>query len=170
MGNNQSGIRTWNMDDLAFGTSPNAITMDDLLIAVHNIRAKYFGGDAIENDPSMHQMQNDLLSIDQTLKRFFFRKKNNQQSSEDVPSEEYYYEDQQSILPTETNDSIYNQHYLEPNLLDNNILPSSISIIDLPNDQVNSTNKNFWKCGNCTAENKITENVCRRCNLAETQL
>ena len=34
----------------------------------------YFGGDVIENDPSMHQLQYDLLSFDETLKNLFRRK------------------------------------------------------------------------------------------------
>ncbi|CAF1111275.1 unnamed protein product [Rotaria sp. Silwood1] len=171
MGNNQSGTNNWNMDDLAFGTAANVITAEEIVTEVSRIRSKYFGGDAVENDPSMHQMQNDLLAFDESLKRLFFRRKKSKPSSNEVLHEEYYYEDQQPTPAMETYNSINNQHYLEPTFLDKN-LPSSSSksISDSVNDQVKNTNTNSWRCSNCTAENKITDHVCRRCKLAETQL
>ncbi|CAF3173499.1 unnamed protein product [Rotaria sp. Silwood2] len=169
MGNNQSSTSNWNMDDLAFGTAPNAVKVDDIVNEVTKIRSKYFGGALVESDPSMHQMQNDLLSFDETLKRLFFRRKKSKQSSNNLPPEEYYYEDQQSTSAAEINDSTDDQHYLQPTF-DRNVRSSSASVTDSINDGITITKKIIWRCSNCTAENKITDNVCRRCKLAETKL
>jgi len=75
MGSSQSATANWSIDDWAYGTGENAATVEDVIQETRKIPLKYFGGDAIQNDASMHQMQHDLLSFDATVKNLFRRKK-----------------------------------------------------------------------------------------------
>ncbi|CAF3251624.1 unnamed protein product [Rotaria socialis] len=170
MGNMQSGNENWNINDLVFGTAANAVTTDEVVAEVSKLPAKYFGGEAIENDASMHQLHNDLLSFDESIKRIFRRKKTKQSQNNLPAPDEYDYEDQESMPTTESTDTMVDQNYLKPTFLDRNIPLSSISVAESMNDRVKNTHRIIWRCTNCTAENKITESACRRCGLAETKL
>lgn len=167
MGQNQSSsvaTNSWTVDDWAFGTGANALSTEEVMQEASKLPSKLFGGKAIENDPSMHQMQNELLSIDQTLKNLFRRKKKNKRSREPVEQVEEYYPDQQyydpSIPPQTGNDD-----YLQPIPIDQNQQSQ-----EAPPSAPGYTEKLTWRCKMCTCENKISENVCRRCKQAETAL
>lgn len=159
MGKNQSTVAQWSANDVAFGNGPNAVSIEEVIEEVGRIPEKYFGGEAIENDSSMHQMHHDLLAIDEKLKSFFSRKKA-QQSRNDYSSADPY--DAYQIQQQTSRDSGQNHDYLEP-----------ISIIGMdPSSSFSMTHSQtylLWRCGNCTMENKIGERVCRRCGQAETR-
>lgn len=171
MGNSQSGRGNWNVDEVAFGTAKNAVTIDEVVTEVGKIPTKYFGGAAIENDATMHQLQNSFLSFDESIKKLFRRKKS-KESQDDVASpDEYYYEDQEPMPFGESPDLVDDQGYLRPTFLDKNKSSSSTPIpAEWMNERFQNTNKIIWRCTSCTAENKITEHSCRRCGLAETKL
>jgi len=151
MGHKQSSVANWTMDEWAFGTVPNAPTMDDVMEGAKEIPAKYFGGRVIENDSSMQKMQRDLLAFDDTLKRIFLcrRKKKKQQNYSD---EQYYAEDQQyydqnqETIPEEDEDQI-----------------------STDNNQQTTDKNSSWKCRNCGTENKSTNIACRQCKEIETR-
>lgn len=176
MGSRQSSAKNWSVDDWTFGTGENAVSLDAVVEEGKKIPAKYFGGNAIQKDETMHQMQNDLLSFDDTLKNLFRRKKNkrSKQDQEQEPTaDEYYYydEQQQSEEFPQTTDSVQNQNYLSPVFVQENGQSSSTPLIDeLRESEERIANKPIWRCTNCTVENKITERVCRRCGQCETKL
>jgi hypothetical protein len=150
MGSRQSSTANWSVDDWAYGTGENAVPVEEVVAEVRLIPARYFGGKAIGNDESMHQMQRDLLAFDDTLKRIFFRRKKKKQPQTDVPPEEY-------------------PNHLSP-IYANSTAPSSAPpTIDRSNDATTNNTKLFWRCSHCTAENKVSDNACRRCGQAETK-
>jgi ribosomal protein L40E len=157
MGNKQPATTNGTTDEYANDTAQSALSPEDLAFidTTAKLSAKYFGGEAIAHDASMHQMQQDLLSFDETIKNLFFRRKTT--TNESSNGHEYY--DQQ---PT---DSTENQNYNQSIPSDGNIPPSLSSVTDASNN-----NKLIWRCTYCTAENKITEQACRRCRQAETKL
>jgi hypothetical protein len=171
MGNkNQSATASWTIDDWAYGTGANAVSMEEVVQETGRIRTKYFGGQAVENDASIHQMQHDLLSFDETLKNIFRRKKNKRSKQYEPPSDEYYYEEeeeqeQQFDAIAQPTDSQEKRSYLQPIFTDGDALPS-VPITD----PATNTGKIIWRCSNCTVENKMTDRVCRRCGQAETRL
>ena len=166
MGKNQSTVENW-----TYGTGENAVTFGDVLSETKKIPEKYFGGQSIQNNPAMHEMQRDLLSFDETLKNLF-RKKKDPPSRNNIPTEDgyYYYEEEEQQEQQQPIDSVQNQHYLEPTFINENstspVTPVGNSINHVPRNP----NKLFWRCTNCMAENKKTEHACRRCGEAETQL
>lgn len=80
----------WTMNDWAFGTAQNAVPIDDVVDEVKQMPLKYFGGNTIQNDVSMQQLQRDLLSFDDTVKRLFFWRKKNRRSKKNQPLQEEY--------------------------------------------------------------------------------
>jgi hypothetical protein len=175
MGSRQSSTANWSVDDWAYGTGENAVPVEEVVAEVRLIPARYFGGKAIGNDESMHQMQRDLLAFDDTLKRIFFRRKKKKQPQTDVPPEEYYYEDEQyypdeqAIPEEEPNHSIENPNHLSPIYAISTAPSSAPPSIDRSNDATTNNTKLFWRCSHCTAENKVSDNACRRCGQAETK-
>jgi hypothetical protein len=158
MGQNQSSTSSLSVDDLAYGTGQNTVSMEDVINETGKLPARLFGGEAIENDQSMHQMHNDLLSFDDTLKRLFQRKTNKRPKRE-ISQDEYYYEEQPQ-----------NQDYLPSIFTDGNQPPSLDPITDSTNNTEDVQDKLFWRCTYCTTANKRTENACRRCGQSETAL
>jgi hypothetical protein len=160
MGKNQSTTANWPVDDWTPGTSQNAISIEGVINETKKIPVKYFGGQAIENDASMHQMQRDLLSFDETLKNLF-RKNKTKQSSNNISTEDgyyYYYEEQQQPIDSEQNQNYFQSIFPNENI-SSSVIPGTIN-----------SNKLFWRCTNCMAENKKTEQACRQCGQAETRL
>ena len=141
MGNNQAATTNETTTEYADNTEQDAPTVDQFafLEQTSKFSAKYFGGEALQHDPSIHKMQHDLLTFDETIKNLFSRRKNTQESNE--------YNDQD-----QSNNSTENQS----TTIDGDIPPSN--------------NKLIWRCTYCAAENKITEQACRRCRQAETKL
>ena len=129
MGNSQSG--------------ENAVSINDVIEGTSQIPKKYFGGDLIQNDPSIQQMQQGLLAFDEAIKNILFRR-NRKQSQVDTQS-----------IPRFDNDN-----YLQPTFINHDDLSASVSTI----------NKATWRCTYCEIENHTTEHACRRCGQAETQL
>jgi len=144
------------MDNWAFGTGENAIPFEKVLDEAKTIPARYFGGQTIGNDPSMQQMQHDLLAFDDKLTRFFFRRKKNKRSKKQNYSDEQYYtqnrqyyDQTQESIPEEDEDQL-----------------SSIYADNNPQ----TTNKNSsWQCRYCNAENKSMDIICRQCKQIETR-
>ena len=175
MGQNQSVAGTgWSIDDFAYGTGANAVSIDAVIAQTGTLPTRLFGGEAIQNDATMHQMQHDLLAIDDTLKRIFLRRKKTKRSAQDRPEDEYYPEEESAAVQQSTDSRSNEDHYLVPTFIDvNQTVPSHVleSIPDsLSNAAKNFNNKILWRCTQCTAENKITERVCRRCRQCETAL
>lgn len=171
MGNSQT-TASWTVDDWAYGTGANAVPVDEVVEEIGKLPARYFGGKTIENDASMHQMQQDLLAFDETIKRIFRRKKNkrSKQEPEAAAEEEYYYEDGQAIPEEDAKDLQQEPAYLEPTTVDRNTASS------IPNQANNSSldapatrGKLIWRCTHCAMDNKVTETSCRRCGQAETK-
>jgi hypothetical protein len=167
MGKNQSTPANWSVDGLSSETGENAVSFEDVLNESKKIPEKYFGGQSLENNPAMHEMQRDLLSFDETLKGFF-RKKKNPSSINNIPTEDgyYYYEEEQQ----QPIDTLQNQNYLEPTFVNENSNSTVRPVGNSMNYAPKNPNKLFWRCTNCMAENKKTEHACRRCGEAETQL
>jgi hypothetical protein len=169
MGQSQAARPNWSVDDWAFGTGANAMTAEEMIAETKKIPSKLFGGDAIESDASMHQMQRDLLSFDDALKRLFRRKKR-KHSKQAAYDEQYDYQNDQEQSPAYADD---NNEYLAPVAF---VADSAGLDASVPHDNVeqtgdtvkNSNPKLFWRCTQCTADNKITESSCRRCGLIET--
>lgn len=165
MGNTlKAGTTNWSVDDWAFGTGENAVSPDEVLTEASKLPARYFGGKAIENDASIQQMQHDLLSFDDTIKNLFRRKK--KKKSKNMPTEEQYYadqqyyEEQQPYPDTQQMDRSDNHGYLQPTFTDTSPAANSVA---------QNNNKLIWRCTNCAAENKTTEEACKRCGLEESR-
>ena len=169
MGQKQSLTSDWSVDDWAFGTGANAVPIEAVFEEAKKAPVKYFGGEQIENDPSMHQMQHDLLSFDDTLKRIFFRwrkgKRSKKHNHRDMAYEQnvdqaqqyneetdyYPYEDPESIPEESVND--YSK--------------------ELSSDKEDIVKGDLdtyppWRCRYCTAENKSTDVDCRQCKESES--
>jgi hypothetical protein len=139
----------WTVNDWAFGTASNAVPVEDVVEEVRQMPLKYFGGNAIQNDRSMQQMQRDLLSFDDQLKRlFFWRKKNKRSKKENYSNEEYY----------EENEPYYDGNHQTISEEDETLPP-------LPPIYVDQTmNKNsLWKCQSCGTQNQSTDIECKQC-------
>jgi hypothetical protein len=149
----------WTVNDWAFGTAQNAVPMEDVVDEVRQMPMKYFGGNAIQNDTSMQQMQNDLLSFDDQLKRLFFWRKKNKRSKRGNYSEQEYYEE---------NDQSYDQsHQTIPE--EDEPIPPLPPIYVERNDQL--TNKNpSWKCDKCGKQNQSTDIECLQCKKDSERL
>jgi len=91
MGQKHTATKNWTVDDWAFGTGENAVPLEEVIEEAKTVPARYFGGRAIGNDPTMQQMQQDLLSFDDTIKRIFFRRKKNKRTKQQDYSDEQYY-------------------------------------------------------------------------------
>jgi hypothetical protein len=160
MGHKQSSTANWTVNDWAFGTGQNAVPLEDVVEEVSELPGKLFGAKAIENDQSMHQMQHDLLSFDEVLKKrlFFWRKKSKRQGQEyDYQDEQYYDENQQydqSQFPIPEED----ENHLEP-IYANENQPAT-------NRDANANVP--WRCRYCTTENKSTDLQCRQCKQSGT--
>ena len=142
------------MDDWAYGTGTNAVQLEDVFVEAKKVPAKYFGGQAIENDTSMHRMQRDLLSFDEALKRLFcFGRKKRKQPV--IDEEEYYESDGNPQTIPEEEEERSSPHYINVKRLE--------LIDDVPS--FSST----WRCRYCTAENKATEIDCHECRQTETR-
>ena len=155
MGKNQSTAGSWSTDDWTHGTSSNGVSFEQVLDEAQKIPQKYFGGQALENDPSMHQLQHDFLAFDETLKKFFRIGKTKSSISDysSIDGSDAYQVRQQT-----SRDSEQNHEYLEP-----------ISIIGMDSSMTNSQRYLYWRCGNCMMENKIGERICQRCGEMETR-
>jgi hypothetical protein len=166
MGQSNSSTANWTMNDWAFGTGENAVQIDEVVEEAGKIPGKLFGAKAIENDESMHKMQRDLLSFDETLKRvfFFWRKKNKKPGQQQESAyedghayEQYgdqnqeYYDESQYPIPEE------DEHHLPPIYTNNNE--------QLAKDMNTSPP---WRCRYCTTENKSTDLECRQCKQSGT--
>ena len=161
MGHRQSSIANWSMDDWAFGTATNAVQLEDVFVEAKKVPARYFGGQAIESDTSMHQMQSDLLSFDQALKQLFcFRRKKRKQP---IEPEENYDPYQQydgsdghpSTIPEESEETPPSPPYINVKRLEiiEDVAPLSTT----------------WRCRYCTAENKAKDIDCQDCKQTETR-
>lgn len=164
MGNNQA-TASWSVDDWAYGTGTNAVPVDEVVEEVGKMPARYFGGKRIGNDPSMNQMQQDLLSFDDTLKNLFRRRKHKRAAQQPQGEGQDQYEDGQAYA-----EEAEEPTYLDPTPRDKESSDQSASA--LPNASgAAATNKSklLWRCSSCAAENKVTESSCRRCGQAETK-
>lgn len=101
MGQNSSA-NGWTVNDVAFGTGENMVTLDEAMHETRKLQIKAFGGKTIEADPSIQDIQKDLLSIDDSLKRLVrkvFRRKSRKTDKsaanyeEEIDYEEEYYEE-----------------------------------------------------------------------------
>ena len=168
MGQKQSLTSDWSVDDWAFGTGANAVPIEAVIEEAKNAPVKYFGGRQIENDQSMHQMQHDLLSFDDTLKRIFFRwrkgKRSKKQNHHDVAYEQndqaQHYDEETEYYPDGTPAGIpeeeVNDYSKEPAGDKEDIVKGDLD-----------TNPP-WRCRYCTAENKSTDIDCRQCKESES--
>ena len=75
----------WTVNDWAFGTAPNAVPMEEVMDEVKQMPMKYFGGNVIQKDTSMQQLQHDLLSFDDSFKRLLFWRKKHRRSKKNQP-------------------------------------------------------------------------------------
>ncbi len=164
---NKASTANWSVDDWAYGTGENAVTIEEVAHEAKQIPIKYFGGAAIENNESMHQMRNDLLAFDETIKNLFRRKKNKRSKRDQAPPNEYYYEEQQVDEVPQLTD--LEQNNLQPVYTIADGAPSSEPLPDSSRFVTENNTKAIWRCGNCAVENKITERVCRRCGQTETR-
>lgn len=149
------------MDDWAFGTAANAVQLEDVFVEAKKVPARYFGGQAIESDTSMHQMQRDLLSFDQALKQLFCcRRKERKQPIE--PDENYNpYQQYDELdgnpwsIPEETEENRPSPAYVnvKRSEIDDDVAPLSTT----------------WRCRYCTAENKAKDIDCQECKQTETR-
>lgn len=156
MGKNQSSTAgNWSTDHWTNGTSSNGVSIEQVLDEAQKIPQKYFGGQAIENDPIVHQIQDDFLAFDETLKKFFRfgRTKSSISDYSSIDGSDAYQVEQQA-----SRDSEQSHDYLEP-----------ISIIGMDSSMTNSQRHLYWRCGNCTMENRIPERICQRCGQMETR-
>lgn len=192
MGQTQAVESNWNMDDLAFGTAPNAVTVEEVVDVAQKIPGKLFGAKAIQNDATIHQMQNDLLSFDDTILRLFRRRKHKNsknknalpQSSQDeqayAEGTEYYnndgqyYSEDQEFYDQDREYYGEDQGYYDRN---QQTIPEEdenhAATIYAEDDNASKTidqNKNLpWRCRYCTAENKATDIDCRQCKQSESR-
>lgn len=159
MGKNQSSTAHLPANDEAIETGRNAVSIENVIEEARKFPEKYLGGHAIESNPSMHQMQNDLLAFDEKLKNFFLRR-TPQQSNNDYSSADPY--DSYQTQRQTSQDSGQNHEYLEP---------ISVIGIDVPSSGSMTHSQSYlqWRCGNCMMENKIGERMCRRCGQTETR-
>ncbi|CAF0843700.1 unnamed protein product [Rotaria sordida] len=111
MGHKQSIKSHVTMNELAFGMRPNAAQTDEVIEVTQRIPEKLFGSKRIEDDPSIQQMQHELLSFDDTLRRLFRRKRKNQSKKQDSSYESY--EDRQYDAENQEYYDPYRQYYAE---------------------------------------------------------
>jgi ribosomal protein L40E len=83
MGNNQATTTNGTTTEYASSTEQDAPIDDQFafLNETSKLSAKYFGGEALQHDPSIHKMQHDLLTFDETIKNLFSRRKNTKESN-----------------------------------------------------------------------------------------
>lgn len=165
MGQKQSRTANhWTIDDWAFGTGPNAVHLEDVFQEAKTVPTRFFGGETIENDPSMHRLQEELLLFDRFLRKLFRRKKSSkrmmevEEEDEETTDHYYYYldgvyEDRAPYSPIPEED--------ETNL-------SSPYVNVKPIDQGLHSGAR-WRCRYCTAENKATDIDCHECKQTETR-
>jgi len=147
----------WTVNDWAFGTADNAVPLEDVMDEVQKMPMKYFGGNAIQNDASMQQMQRDLLSFDDTLKRlFFWRKKNKRSKKQNYSDGEYYGENEQN----------YDRNH--QSIPEEDESPSLPPIYVNRNEQPMDINSS-WKCRICGTENQLTQMECQQCKQIEAK-
>ncbi|CAF0876858.1 unnamed protein product [Rotaria sp. Silwood1] len=191
MGHKQSLRSSRAIDDLAFGTAPNAVKMEEVIEVTQKIPGKLFGAKMIENDPSMRQMQYDLLSFDDTLRRLFRRKKKKLSQIQDTTNESYqdrqYYAENQEYYDQDGQYYAENQEYFDQDgqyyaenqeYFDQNQEPIpeededylSSSYVGENKQTPNKDNQKGlpWRCKYCTAENKSTDIDCRQCKQSGT--
>jgi len=141
MGQKQSAKRKRTVQDRASTTDRNAVKRVGIFGAIRKLPSKYLDDRTIADDPSMRQMQIDLLSFDDTVRRSCFSRKKERYSEEyDYHDEQYYDQNQQSISDDD-------ERYLQP-------------------IQIKSPS---WQCRYCAAENKSTTIKCRQCKEVETR-
>lgn len=148
----------WSVDDWAFGTGANALSAEEVMAETSKLPAKLFGGEVIQNDPSMNQMQTDLLSIDETFKNLFRSKKKKQKKS--AATSQTTYQEQGQYHHHESQQG--HGDYLQPISVDKNASAPSAPLYP------QSAQRLTWRCTGCTSENKVSERFCRRCGQAET--
>ena len=93
MGLKHSSVANWSMDDLAFGTGDNAVQLEEVVDEMGQIRMKYFGGEAIQNDASALEIQRELLQIDKKIKNLLPGQRKKAQSKVAARLYEYHYQD-----------------------------------------------------------------------------
>ena len=119
----QASSNSWSVDDWAFGTGTNMVSMQEAMDETSKLPKKLFGGETIEKDSSMLQVQSDLLSIDETIKKLFRRKKSKKSKKnnhdyayydESQRQDGYYYEDDQYDYDGQPAHAVEDSDYLEP--------------------------------------------------------
>ena len=80
--------RRWTVDELAFGTGPNAVQLEEVFRGAKIIPIQFFGGRTSETNPSMRRLQADLLAVDQTLKRWILGTKEDATPANNAEEEE----------------------------------------------------------------------------------
>ena len=162
MGLKQSSVSNWTVDDWAFGTGENAVQIDEVVDEAKKMPAKYFGGEAIGNDPSMNKLQQDLLSFDTKLKRLFFRRKKNKRQTSSYeysdPNQHYYDENEQ-----------YYDGYQPTIPEEDEYCSSDDHNRDKQQTTATNANSSSWRCRCCTSENASTDAECRQCKESQTK-
>lgn len=170
MGNTGSVAGNWSVDNWPFSTGENAVSIETVINETSKIPKKYFGGEAIENDPSINQMQRDLLAFDETIINMFRRNKSTEQVRK--TTDEYYRQqcDQRSSSSSQANSAENDGDYLQAAFVDDNGLPAVLPVSDSSTTAPQTSSRSILGCSHFTTDSKTTEYVCRQCNQAETSL
>lgn len=171
MGNTGPIGANWSVNNWSYGTGDNAVSIETVINETSKIPQKFFGGEAIENDESMQQMHQDLLSIDQTIINMFRRNKSStttKQTADESYRQQQY--DQRSSAVSQQIHTDNDGNSLEPAFLDTNELPAVLPVTDSANTEPQTSNRSILGCSHRIVDSKMTEYVCRRCNQAETCL
>ena len=137
------GTGNWSMDDWAYGTGENAVQIEEVIDEAKQVPMKYFGGNTIANDPSMQQMQQDFLALDQKFKKlFFWRKKKRARRAEaeaqqQQQQQEYYDSTPQTIFEEAEDEA--------------------------PQAPIYENQSSTWICDACHTKNKSTNVECEKC-------
>ncbi|CAF1303990.1 unnamed protein product [Adineta steineri] len=175
MGHKHSTKKNWTIEERASDAEEKVAQSPNIITRVRKSSKKYFNGQAIENDASMHQLQDELLAIDNTVKQKCFPRKKKKQSksrsnSEEIYSQNEYYYDQNPQSLSD-NDEYYDQnsqffsdndefHDQNRQLFSNDdeyYDPSMHTYENVPIQRKRST----WQCKYCLAENKSNNIKCR---------
>ncbi|UJR20660.1 hypothetical protein I4U23_023782 [Adineta vaga] len=156
MGHKQSTRRKQQqvVEDVIIDRDQNTTQSVDCLSKVKRIPMKYFGGQAIENDASMHKMHQDLLSFDDKVKQGCSPRKKRRRSKKQTNIDEYesqdeqYYDQNPQVISDDEN---YSSHiYVNVNP------PTDYSTFS-------------WLCRYCDAENQLTTIKCYQCGEMENR-
>ena len=152
MGHKPSKRRKQTIENGGLNQDENAARPAECLGRVRRVQMKYFGGQAVENDASMHKMQEDLLTIDDKIKQSCSprRKRKQQQASiDDYESQDEQYLDQHQQFVC--NDDNYASHVYV------NVTPPI------------HYNNRSWQCRYCGEENQLAAFACYQCGEVENR-